>query len=373
MKPIRGDKPARIVIALVILCKKRQCKRAPNTMINKTIDQLLSLSTHEAPGFVESIYQQCDNSEAKPEYHLVFGVDGRFIRHAFLTIQSVINHSQDCCLHFHIITAEKMHPYSDDMRTLLAGTCHVIHTLTLNDSLFGALPVTDVFSHAIYYRLLAPYLLSQHAHILYLDADIICLNPFTELFDFARHENRIACVVGDSPALAASLAAEIGLKNSQYFNSGVLLMETRQWRENQISEQVIALLLARGQEFRYMDQDALNIVLEGRVAFAQTRFNRQLMLAHKPADHLILPEKETVFLHYAGADKPWQQWNTQAATRFYRELYAQSAWSSQPYELPKTDQQAKKMYKLCFRQHAFFKGIKWYLSYYVLRYCRKGS
>lgn len=342
-------------------------------MINKTVDPLLSFSINEESNFEENIYQQCANADFKAEYHLALGVDGRFIRHAFLTIQSVINNSQNNCLHFHIITAENMHGYRDEITRLLAGTCHVIHTLTLTDSLFSALPTTSLFSHAIYYRLLAPYFLRQHAQILYLDADIICLNPFVDLFATARQQNKIACVVGDSETLSESLAARIGLKRGRYFNSGVLLIDTRQWRENQISEQVIALLIERGKEFHYMDQDALNLVLEGKVAFAQTRYNRLMMLEHKPDDYLLMPEKETVFLHYAGADKPWQQWNAQAATRFYRELYQRSSWSSEPYELPGNDQQAKKMYKLCFRQHAFFKGIHWYLRYYFLRYGRKGS
>ena len=342
-------------------------------MINKTINPLLSFSINEESHFEETIYQQRANVDVKPEYHLTFGVDGRFIRHAFLTIQSVINNGQDNCLHFHIITAENMHGYADEITALLADTCHVIHVLTLTDSLFSTLPATPLFSHAIYYRLLAPYFLRQHAQILYLDADIICLNPFVDLFDTARQLNKIASVVTDNEKVTESLAAKIGLKNNHYFNSGMLLIDTQQWRENQISEQVITLLLERGHEFRYMDQDALNIVLEGNVAFVQTRYNRLMMLDHKPADYLLLPEKETVFLHYAGSDKPWQQWNTQAATRFYRELYQQSPWSAQPYELPGTDQQAKKMYKLCFRQRAFFKGIHWYLRYYFLRYCKKGS
>jgi len=337
-------------------------------MKNITIDRFLKNPSGNKDYISECVYFGELNNNALSNYHIAFGVDGSFTRHALLAIQSIINNSENIRLHFHIITREKGNEYADLFNNILAGSSHVIHTHTLPETAFSELHATDVFPHAIYYRLLAPYILAEERHVLYLDADIVCLNSFTALFDHAECENKIAVVVNEEPHAASQLAASLAMKYNHYFNSGVLLINTHQWRESHITERVISLLESRGKQFTYMDQDALNIVLEGQVAFAEQKYNQIFKLGHHSADYAQMPDKDTVFLHYAGIDKPWQQWNKQAATQYYRRLHEQSAWSALPFDKPRTDQQAKKMYKLCFKERAFFSGIKWYLSYYLLRY-----
>lgn len=316
----------------------------------------------------ETLYQGSDNQHEQQHYHVAFGVDGNFIRHACITIRSLIDHIDEGQVHFHLITSEEVSDMADGLRALIAGTVHSIHVHQLPEQLFAKLPSTELFSKAIYYRLLAPYLLEREATLLYLDADIVCLNAFTDFYNSRSAYTDIALVVSEGEHLALTLAANIGLQGSNYFNSGMLLINVQRWLQENISDKTISILESQGHKFKYMDQDALNIILEGKVRFVEKKYNSIFMLGHQEADYKVLPSVDTVFLHYAGADKPWQKWNKQAGTQFYTNIYLNSPWSSHHFDIPKNDGQAKKMYKLMFREKKYLSSLHWYLSYFKFRY-----
>lgn len=318
----------------------------------------------------EAIYHGSDNQHEQQHYHVAFGVDGNFIRHACITIRSLIDHIDEGQVHFHLITSEEVSNIADGLRALIARTVHSIHVHQLPKQLFAKLPSTEFFSKAIYYRLLAPYLLEHEATLLYLDADIICLNAFTDFYNSRSAYTDIALVVSEGEHLEPTLAANIGLQGSNYFNSGMLLINVKRWLQENISDKTISILESQGHKFKYMDQDALNIILEGKVRFVEKKYNYIFMLGHQEADYKVLPSVDTVFLHYAGVDKPWQKWNKQAGIKFYTKIYLNSPWSSHHFDIPKNDRQAKKMYKLMFREKKYLSSLHWYLSYFKFRYSK---
>ncbi|MCT4702999.1 lipopolysaccharide 1,3-galactosyltransferase [Enterobacteriaceae bacterium H20N1] len=299
---------------------------------------------------------------------IFFGVDGSFIRHAMITMQSVINHSERFVFHFHILSSELSEEDCSAYRNIAeTGGCGLtLHKIS--PELFSDLPTTDLFSKATYYRLLAPKLIEED-RLLYLDADIVCLAPCDELWSHPLTDE-VAYVISESPELAPVLAEKAGLKGSRYFNAGVMLINKQRWNELNISEAVFDLLLKKGKSFKYLDQDALNIILEGYIDFGERRFNTIFMLKHDEQGYCALPPAETVFLHYAGADKPWQQWNEQAVCRFYWEIYNKSHLAKIPFDLPEKDWQAKKFYKLLLRNRKFIPGIRWLINYYKMRYIK---
>ncbi|MBD3716990.1 hypothetical protein IE994_09145 [Enterobacter hormaechei] len=103
-----------------------------------------------------------------------------------------------------------------------------------------------------------------------------------------------------------------------YFNSGVLYVDARTWNENKISHKVFECLLERGADFKYFDQDALNVVLNEKIMFIDGKYNCQIKAGHKKEDFMREPPNETVLLHYVGSDKPWQLWNQQQISTYYR-------------------------------------------------------
>ncbi|PIF23606.1 glycosyltransferase family 8 protein [Candidatus Pantoea floridensis] len=300
--------------------------------------------------------------------HIIFGVDGKFIAHSLITIMSIMKHAGSSLYHFHLISSEISPIDVVRLENIFAGSLHGLTLHHIHDELLSAFPTTELFTRATYYRFLAPIILHHAEKLLYLDADIVCLNPIDELWRMNMEPEVIALVVGEIASLQHQLAENVGLHDRRYFNAGVMLIDIKKWNHEQVSQHAFTLLSEKGKYFQYLDQDALNILLEGRVEFIDTRFNTINMLSHDDKGYTQDVAKNTCFLHYAGADKPWQEWNQQQVCHYYRDIYRISPLADLPYERPGKVQHAKRMYKLLFRNHQFAQGIYWRLKYFKMRY-----
>lgn len=305
---------------------------------------------------------------AQSDRHIIFGVDGKFIAHSLITIMSLIKHAGDGRYHFHLISSELSAINIAHLEKIFAGSPHGLTLHHIQDSLFSAFPTTELFTRATYYRFLAPLILHHADTLLYLDADMVCLNPIDELWQITMPPEVIALVVGEIGALQPQLAENIGLRGKRYFNAGMMFMDVQKWNREQVSERAFCLLSEKGKHFQYLDQDALNTLLEDRVIFTEARFNTINMLSHDDEGYTQDVPKDTCLLHYAGADKPWQQWNQQYVGHYYRDLYQISPLADIPFETPKNAQQAKRMYKFLFRSHQRVRALYWRIKYFKMRY-----
>ena len=59
-----------------------------------------------------------------------------------------------------------------------------------------------------------------------------------------------------------------------YVNSGVLLINVKHWREQNLAARVIGYAEQEGSRLRYHDQDAINGVLHGQILTLPFRWNR---------------------------------------------------------------------------------------------------
>lgn len=305
---------------------------------------------------------------ADTDKHIFFGVDNKFIAHALITLMSLAEHAGASAFHFHLISSDLTDADAARFTAVLSGTRHGLTLHHAGSDLFVSLPTTQLFTRATYYRLLAPKLIPNAGKVLYLDADMVCISNPDALWSLPFDEEAIALVVAESDPLQARLAANVGLRGSAYFNAGMMLIDIARWNRAAISEQALAMLVAQGQRLQYLDQDALNTVLEGRVNYIDRRFNYIEMLAHDAQGYQRDVPADTCIIHYAGADKPWQTWNQQYVCRHYRAVYQRSPLSDHPLDRPTEAQQAKKMYKSLFRTRRLCRGVYWWIRYYQMRY-----
>ncbi len=325
------------------------------TLIKKIIKLKLTIKDH--------LYQIHNIQYTYKKYHIAFGVDKNFINHLCITIRSIINHTHTDSLNFHIITNKKKINIINKLFFLISGTIHNIYIYQIPDIFFNKLPTTHFFTKAIYYRLLAPYLISNESIILYLDSDIICLNSFNNFYNSILNSKKIAFVVSEEKNLEPILAKNINLKGLKYFNSGMILINIKKWLKEDISNKTILILKSKGDKLKYMDQDALNIILENKIKFVNKKYNFIIMLNNKKNNFTNISLINAIFLHYAGIDKPWQKWNIQKITKFYTNIYYNSPWLSYNLDLPKNNIQTKKMYKIMFYKKKYLSFIFWYLFY----------
>lgn len=154
-------------------------------------------------------------------------------------------------------------------------------------------------SKATYYRLMIPWLIPEIDKIIYADVDMIFRTPLREIYDIDLNGKYLAGALTSSPESWKRYKRyldKIGVDYTSYFNAGILVINSRLQRENNVDKEYCRL---SAKKFLYQDQDILNIVCKGKAAFFDRRFNLLPSLYDNESGY-----GRDVVIHYAG-DKPW--------------------------------------------------------------------
>ncbi|ALA71166.1 hypothetical protein GT50_14100 [Geobacillus stearothermophilus 10] len=178
-------------------------------------------------------------------------------------------------------------------------------------------------SKEAYYRIMIPDLLSEEIDkALYLDCDMMVKTDISELWETSIDGYDLAAV--DESRVVTKRDREIRMArlslppDAYYFNSGLLLINLKRWREKNISSELIQFIKSNPDKLALMDQDALNAVL----------YNRWLRLDDKwnftTAHCLKLSPKKAAILHFTGSEKPWN--SKSPFTKEYLKYLKKSLW-----------------------------------------------
>ncbi|BEV16888.1 UDP-glucose--(glucosyl) LPS alpha 1,3-glucosyltransferase WaaO [Herbaspirillum sp. DW155] len=307
-------------------------------------------------------------------FHIVFCVDDRYFRCMGATIASILEHNPLRHFTFHVLATK----VSDDNRRLFEGLaqrpgvrCHV-HLLDagLFDR-FEQYTRSSYYSSAIFARLVIPDLLKSYTdRVLYLDADILCVGSIDAL-DALDLTQDIVAVVPDAIATTQRRVAALQLKHGRYFNSGMLFINIARWLEAGISQQTISAILQQGERFRFPDQDALNVVLDGRARYIDIRWNYLYGLVgdlegNRPA--LDIAPGAATFIHFAGSVKPWGAWCGHDAVKLFEHCHRQSAWAAVPLDMaPQNYKEARMHSRFLWARGQRLESLRWYLRYLRMR------
>ncbi len=220
-----------------------------------------------------------------PSFHIAFCVDNHYCRAMGATIASIIANNPNRHFTFHVLAFELEERHKQRLQQLENN--HVSTQLHLLDpasfSQFSHFLGHSHYSLSIFTRLVIPSVLQgQVDRVLYLDADILCVGNLDEMaaLDIS---NDIAVVVPDAPITTQRRVAALHLPHAEYFNGGVLFINVEQWIAHHITEQTLEVLLnsqKSQKDMRFNDQDALNIVLNGRARYVSPRWNYLYDLIH---------------------------------------------------------------------------------------------
>nr|CAA37842.1 unnamed protein product [Salmonella enterica subsp. enterica serovar Typhimurium] len=87
---------------------------------------------------------------------------------------------------------------------------------------------------------------------------------------------KIAAVVKDVDSIQNKVNERLSAFNLQggYFNSGVVFVNLKLWKENALTKKAFLLLAGKeADSFKYPDQDVLNILLQDKVIFLPRPYN----------------------------------------------------------------------------------------------------
>lgn len=181
-------------------------------------------------------------------------------------------------------------------------------------STFRDAPVTKTYPREMYYRLLAAHLLPKQLHrVLYLDPDILVINPLGPLWDLDLKNHLFAAAAHTGKTELANSINQIRLgTDHNYFNSGVLLMDLDKGRKLIKPESLFAFAKEHGKELLLPDQDILNCLYGRHILevddalwnYDARNYNNYLLRSSGVCnmDWVI---KNTSILHFCGKSKPW--------------------------------------------------------------------
>lgn len=248
--------------------------------------------------------------------NLLFAIDHRFVDQMLTTLTSVAENSKEAVEAVYILTKGAL-AGKEAIQSLTANFAIDLHLINMEEADFSQAPVSKRYPETIYYRLLAQDFLPDHLdRILYLDADILCINDLSELYhlDLADHlyaaasHSRLTRLSDDFNRLR--LQREDG---GSYYNSGVLLMNLPALRAQVRADDIYRYIASHYYQLFLPDQDVLN-ALYGHQVYAlpdqiynyDMRYQKtyELISAGAWDDQWVIAH--TALLHFCGKRKPWE-------------------------------------------------------------------
>ena len=247
------------------------------------------------------------------EMNLLFAIDDRFVSQLETVLLSIHLNTSERDIDFYVLQKTPL-AKEKELQAVANEFGMRYHRILVDESLFDHAPVTDRYPTTIYYRLLAHQMLPESLHkILYLDADLLCINDLSQLYDTDLTGKLYASAIHASLTNTTDVINKIRLQNFSadgYYNSGVLLMNLDLIRQTVKAEDIFNYI--REHILLLPDQDVLNALYGDQIKSVPDQlFNfdtrnlttyATISFGEWTLDWVI---KNTVILHYCGRDKPW--------------------------------------------------------------------
>ena len=182
------------------------------------------------------------------------------------------------------------------------------------DPIKDMLPEMFYFSAAAYFRLFIETSFPQYDKVIYLDSDVILLEDIAELYDTDVEGRLVAAAYEQntdrSPMFTEYVENIIGIPYYTYFNSGVMVMNLKEFRKFGVRRRFLEMLTTYDFDCLAPDQEYLNVICHGRVKYLPTGWNKHSF--PEP------PEGPLNLCHYALSNKPWHYKDTINGEYFWK-------------------------------------------------------
>ena len=253
---------------------------------------------------------------------IVLACNQNYAKYTAVTIQSIIeNIGQYNKYEIYVLHTE----LSDDVKSKLEnikGRNYFVKCINVEKYLPSAaeLFVNEHITKEAYYRFCIPEVI-QRPKIIYLDCDIIVLDDIAKLY---------MCETGDAAISGVNnfmnrnvyyyIKDTLNLDPAKYINSGVLIINTKRYIEEQIKDKFLKLVK---NNYRFLDQDIINIICKNKITLLPDRWNYQWH-NHNEKNKLMLKQAEYdkiandySILHFTTRRKAWNTPNWEMADRFW--------------------------------------------------------
>lgn len=248
--------------------------------------------------------------------NLLFAVNDGFVDQMLTVVYSILQNSRVSHLKVFVIQEKELKETAKITQFCQQNQveyCPVVVT----DKEFSDAKITDRYPHTIYYRLLAhKYLPQDIDKVLYLDADLLCINDITPLYETDVSDYLYAACSHSRLTNMTDVVNKVRLKNEEadaYYNSGVLLMNLKSIRQQVNPQDIFDFIKNNKFNLLLPDQDILNGLyghqikhLPDEIWNFDARKNRTYEMLSMGEWDLTWVMQHTGILHFCGREKPWK-------------------------------------------------------------------
>lgn len=301
-------------------------------------------------------------SQTHSNIHIGYGIDNNYARCCASSIASFCFNNPTKNFNFHIMTNDLSTTNKKQFEQLAQLYSVNIYIYEINIDTLAKLPTQTHLPIATYFRFILPLILDNVDKLFYIDADIICLQNADDLFNINLNNNIIGAVP-DLPWMNKKRNKTLNLQNHIYFNAGMLIINIDKWNNFNTFAKVLQAIQNEPQKFRYLDQDALNLILTKYIEYIDKKFNC--------IDLNTINHQDIILLHFAAHPKPWNIAFpiSKVCNTFNKNLYAyyenQTPWKNTPLEQPKNYKEIKIYAKALKNNKQYIKSL-YYFSKYLM-------
>ena len=300
---------------------------------------------------IEVLRDNCCENNA---IHIAFGIDKNYACPLGVMITSILEHNSN--VFFHVFAddlyPEDVHKLKQTMEKFdCAGIWYQV-----KPSLFEEFPTTLGWSKAMYFRFVAVQsLYGKIKRLLYLDADMLCVNELNTLYNIDMEGKAVAGV--RDKGLPEGRLERIGHKGDGYFNSGMLLFDVEEWKKMDLFSRAIDMLKNEPNRFEAYDQDVLNLLYQDNVFWLPIKYNQD----NNESD--VYPT-DTAIIHYTSTPKPWFAWYYTDGPNLYAQQKARSCWKDVPIiTQPRNTREYRLMARTMWKNAFYVESLNWYVLY----------
>lgn len=211
------------------------------------------------------------NSELKSKKNIILCADRNYMKYVGITMTSILMHS-DKQVAFHIFGDEISEADLKKIKNIAEADDVYIAIYLIDKDVLQKLPknikTNRHISIAAYFRIIAYAVLAETInYVLYMDCDILVKGKLDAFWNYTMNSEITALVVQDNSE--EQNAQRVG--TARYFNSGVMFVNLTEWKKNNFTER--SLKMISEQDWPFLDQDVLNVLLNNKIVFLNTEYN----------------------------------------------------------------------------------------------------
>ena len=247
-------------------------------------------------------------------YHIAVACDNSFVNHTIVTLHSLKKFNSNRTFFVHILDSGISGKFRLKFKLFLFRFGFKFQFYKIDYSQIKNAPVSHHVNLASYNRLFLSNILNEKIErVLYLDSDIIVLGQIDTLLD---------CDIKDFFVCAAAEIITNSDRNrlelnsfDQYFNAGVLVVNLKKWREENIFSKFVDFISKNSHKIKYWDQDVLNYCLKNKWLRLHQKYNLTHFYFY-PNDYTPSyfglnetqyeeTQKDPIIIHFTSHQKPW--------------------------------------------------------------------